>query len=76
MVVLARNFGKIVRDKRERKGLTIKQVAELSGLSDRGLEMIELGDSDPKLSSVLNIAQVLDIDLGEVNMCIHEIETV
>lgn len=76
MVVLARNFGKIVRDKRERKGLTIKQVAELSGLSDRGLEMIELGDSDPKLSSVLNIAQALDIDLGEVNMCIHEIETV
>ncbi len=76
MVVLARNFGKIVRDKRERKGLTIKQVAELSGLSDRGLEMIELGDSDPKLSSVLNIAQALDIDLGEVNMCIYEIETV
>lgn len=76
MVVLARNFGKIVRDKRERKGLTIKQVAELSGLSDRGLEMIELGDSDPKLSSVLNIAQALDIDLGEVNMCIHEIEAV
>lgn len=76
MAVFERNFGKIIRDKRERKGLTIKQVAELSGLSDRGLEMIELGDSDPKLSSVLNIAQALDIDLGEVNMCIHEIETV
>lgn len=76
MAVFERNFGKIIRDKRERKGLTIKQVAELSGLSDRGLEMIELGDSDPKLSSVLNIAQALGIDLGEVNMCIHEIETV
>ncbi len=75
-MVFERNFGKIVRDKRERKGLTIKQVAELSGLSDRGLEMIELGDSDPKLSSVLNIANALDIDLGEVNICIPEVETV
>lgn len=75
-MVFERNFGKIVRDKRERKGLTIKQVAEISGLSDRGLEMIELGDSDPKLSSVLNIAYALDIDLGEVNICINEAEKV
>ena len=76
MAVFERNFGKIIRDKRERKGLTIKQVAELSGLSDRGLEMIELGDSDPKLSSVLNIAHALDMDLGEVNVCINEAEFV
>lgn len=70
------NFGKIVRNKRERKGLTLKQVAELSGLSERGLIMIELGDSDPKLSSVLNLACALDINLGEMNICMPEVETV
>ena len=70
------NFGKLVRDKRERKGWTIRRAAEEIGLSDRGLEMIELGDSDPKLSNVLNIAHALEIDLGEMNVCKPEIEYV
>ncbi len=70
------NFGRIVRDKRERKGWTIRRAAEEAGLSDRGLEMIELGDSDPKLSNVLNIAHALEIDLGEINICKPEIEYV
>ena len=70
------NFGKLVRDKRERKGWTIRRAAEEVGLSDRGLEMIELGDSDPKLSNVLSIAQALEIDLGEMNICKPEIEYV
>ena len=63
------HFGRIVREKRERLGLTIKEAAERCALSDRGLELIELGDSNPKLSSVLNIAHALDIDLGEINTC-------
>jgi transcriptional regulator with XRE-family HTH domain len=61
------NFGRLVREKRERLGLTIREAAELCGLSERGLELIELGDSDPKLSSVLRIASVLQIDLGEIS---------
>lgn len=64
------HFGRIVRDKRERLGLTIKEAAELCGMSDRGLELIELGDSDPKLSSVLRIAAILEIDLGDISSCI------
>ena len=63
------HFGRIVRDKRERLGLTIKEASELCGLSDRGLELIELGDSDPKLSSVLRIATALQIDLGDLSSC-------
>ena len=70
------HFGQIVRDKRERLGLTIKEAAELCGLSDRGLELIELGDSDPKLSSVLRIASILNIDLGEISSCIPVAEVV
>lgn len=70
------HFGRIVREKRERLGLTIKQAAELCGMSDRGLELIELGDSDPKLSSVLRIAAILEIDLGDISSCIPVPEVV
>ena len=49
------NFGKLVRDKRERKGWTIRRAAEEVGLS---------------------IAQALEIDLGEMNVCKPEIEYV
>ena len=75
-MIFVHNFGKVVRDKRERQNLTIREAAEMCGLSDRGLEMIELGDSDPKLSSILSIAQALNIDLGEINVCIREAEFV
>ena len=74
-MIFVHNFGKLVREKRERQKLTISAAAEKCGLSDRGLELIELGDSDPKLSSVLNIAHALEIDLGEIRVCIPDLET-
>ena len=46
-------FGKRVRDIRINKGLTLEQAAELCCLSSKGLENIELGLTDPKLSTVL-----------------------
>ena len=64
-----RNFGRIVREKRERKRLTIARAAELAGLTPEGLSHIELGDAVPKLSSVLSIAAVLEIDLGDIEGC-------
>lgn len=60
------HFGKIVRERRERLGLSLSEAAELCGLSIRGLELIELGDSDPKLSTVLRISTVFEINLGEI----------
>ena len=51
-------------------GLSIERAAELCGMSYKGLEEIELGDSDPKLSSVLSIATALEINLEELNSCI------
>lgn len=71
-MIIVHRFGRLVRERREQQRLTIGAAAEKCGLSDRGLEMIELGDSDPKLSSVLNIAQALNIDLGDISVCILE----
>lgn len=67
--MFTRHFGRIIRDKRERKRLTVAQVAELSGLSVNGVNLIELGDTDPKLSSIVKLTAVLDIDLGDLNSC-------
>ena len=65
-----KNFGRIVRHKRECLGLTISETANRCGMSARGLESIELGDSDPKLSSVLRICATLNIELGEIASCV------
>ena len=67
--MFTQHFGRIVRDKRERKHLTVAKAAELADLSGAGLTLIEFGDSDPKLSSIVRLATVLDIDLGELNSC-------
>ena len=64
------HFGRIVHERREALGWSIEKAAGLCGMSYKGLEEIELGDSDPKLSSVLNISAALYIDLGELNSCI------
>lgn len=64
------HFGRIVRERREALGLCIEATAELCKMSYKGLEEIELGDSDPRLSSVLNICAALGIDLGELNSCV------
>lgn len=71
--MVTQHFGKIVRDKRERLGLSLSDGAERCGLSIRGLELIELGDSDPKLSTILRIAAALNIDLGDIASCVPDL---
>ena len=61
-----RHFGRVVRERREDKGWSLRYTAELCELCDKSLEQIELGDTDPKLSNVLKIARVLEIDLSSL----------
>lgn len=50
------NFGEKVRTLRERRGVTLKQLAQLSGLSDRYIIQVEQGATNPSLESVLRLA--------------------
>jgi len=61
------HFGRIVRERREALGLSIEKAAELCGMSYKGLEKIGLGDSDPKLSSVICILKAFGIRLEELS---------
>lgn len=60
-------FGRKIRNCREENNLTIEQLAELCNMSDRCISDIELGKSDPKISTVLSICYNLNINLGELN---------
>ena len=67
---ISQNFGQIVRLHREYKRLTLEKASELCGISDKTLENIELGDSDPKLSTVIKIANALELHIGSIQHCI------
>ena len=53
------SFGERVRTLRERQGVTLKQLAQLSGLSDRYIIQVEQGAANPSLESVLRLALAL-----------------
>ncbi|MBE6693919.1 MAG: helix-turn-helix transcriptional regulator [Ruminococcaceae bacterium] len=63
-------FARMVRERRNALGLSIEKAAELCGMSYKGLEEIELGDSNPKLSSILSISTALGINLENLNPCV------
>ena len=64
------HYGRLIRDLREKAKMTIEEAAEKYELSMTGLVKIEFGDSDPKLSTIIRIAKVLKMDLGDLNCCI------
>lgn len=65
-----KHLGLILRDRRESLGLTLEKAAELSEMSYKAYEEIELGDSDPKFSTLCKIAAALGLDIGELNSCV------
>ncbi len=64
------HIGKVIRLRRKNKKLTLENMAAQSNLSTKGLQKIELGDSDPRWSSIVKIARALELDLGDLSGCI------
>ena len=70
-MMIYRDIGRFIREKREYKHLTVAELAELSKMSVTALENIELGDSDPKWSTVKRIFNSLSVNTGELNVCVY-----
>ncbi len=66
-----RHIGKILRARRKELGLTLEDVAELCDMSIKGYAKIELGDSDPKWSTLMKVFAVLKMDLGDLSVCVR-----
>lgn len=57
------HFGEKIRAVRERKGLTLKVVAQKAGVSESLISQIERNKVSPAIDTLLTLADVLDINL-------------
>ena len=62
------HIGRKIRNRREKLGWSLEYAAEKCELCSRALEDIELGKTDPHLSTILKIAYALDLDVGELDI--------
>jgi len=58
------SLGARVRMLRERQGVTLKRLAQLSGLSGRFIIEVEKGNANPSLTSLFNLARALETSLA------------
>lgn len=63
---IAANVVRLLREKREERGLSMNEVAQRSGLSHSMISLVERDLRNPSLDTLLRIAEVLDFDLGRV----------
>ena len=55
-----------LRRTREKKGLSMNQVAERAGLSQQMVSYVERGMRNPTLETLLRITEALEVDLADV----------
>lgn len=58
------NIGSNIRAIRKRKGITIAQICEATGLSQGFMSQIETGKTSPSISTLENVANVLGVPLA------------
>ncbi|OPX39741.1 MAG: hypothetical protein B1H13_09125 [Desulfobacteraceae bacterium 4484_190.3] len=56
--------GERVRSVREKKGLSLTDISQRTGISESILEEIEKGDMDPPLGTVIKLAKALEMKMG------------
>ena len=64
-----KDFANRIRHIRQIKGYSQDYVSMKIGISLSAYSKIERGTTDPSLSRMLQIAEVLDIDLGQIQIC-------
>jgi XRE family aerobic/anaerobic benzoate catabolism transcriptional regulator len=63
---LLREIGYLVRNERAKRGMTRKMLAKQTGMSERYLAQIELGDGNPSVLTLDAIARGLGLDLFDL----------
>ena len=60
------NVIRLLREKREERGLSMNVVAQRAGLSHSIVSLVERDLRNPTLDTLLRIAEAVEMDLGEV----------
>lgn len=61
---LLADAGKRIRETRSAQGLSLEQLARLTGISAPALSLIETGKRDPRLTTLKRIADALRVSLA------------
>jgi transcriptional regulator with XRE-family HTH domain len=57
---------RLLRKERERRKMSMNQLAEHSGLSQSMISLLERGIRNPTLETLLRIADVLEVDIAKI----------
>ena len=57
---------KALTKEREKQGMSVYKLSQLSGLSQNAIALIEKGDRHPTLKTCLSIAAALNVDLADI----------
>jgi len=57
---------RVLREKREERGLSMRRLAHQAGLSQAMISFVERELRNPTLDTLLRIANVLEVDLADV----------
>lgn len=63
---IAANVIRLLREEREKRGLSMNVVAQRSGLSHSIVSLVERDLRNPTLDTLLRIAEALEVDLGDI----------
>ena len=59
-------LGSRIKEARDKKGLTQRELAMRVGLSDKSISLYEKGVSYPPIRNLLMICKELDVRIGEI----------
>ena len=60
------HVARILREEREKKGMSMTVLAQRAGLSQAMISFVEREIRNPSLETMLRMAEVLEVNLGDV----------
>ena len=63
---IASHVARILREEREKRGLSMTVLAQKAGLSQAMISFVEREIRNPSLDTLLRIAEVFDLELGDI----------
>lgn len=63
---MAKTVGQLIKEEREKSGISQNQLAKQAGISQPNLSRIESGQQDPSIATLREIAKALGVDYRDL----------
>ena len=63
---IIKEFGKKLKELRQSKGLSLRQLSASSGVDHAQINLYEKGESNPEMTTIIDLAEGLEVDPGEL----------